>query len=96
MQIVTKNKKLEYGDFQTPLELCILVCQKLVKLNVNPDVILEPTCGVGNFIDAAAKSFKSAKHIIGVEANPCYLEQFDKRKKILPDIAINIKQADFF
>lgn len=37
--------KVEYGDFQTPIELAERVCQKLIELGVNPDVIIEPTCG---------------------------------------------------
>jgi hypothetical protein len=32
--------KVEYGDFQTPLELAELVCQKLVKLNINSNLIV--------------------------------------------------------
>jgi predicted ATP-grasp superfamily ATP-dependent carboligase len=31
-----RKTKLEYGDFQTPLELAEMVCRKLVELNVNP------------------------------------------------------------
>jgi hypothetical protein len=48
-----RKTKLEYGDFQTPLVLAEMVCRKLVELNVNPNTIIEPTCGVGNFIEAA-------------------------------------------
>ena len=28
--------KVEYGDFQTPLELAERVCQQLIELGVNP------------------------------------------------------------
>jgi len=56
--------RVEYGDFQTPLELAELVCQKLVNLNINPDLIIEPTCGVGNFIEASARYFHFAKKIL--------------------------------
>jgi Fe2+ transport system protein FeoA len=47
--------KVEYGDFQTPIELAERICQKLIELGVNPDTIVEPTCRVGNFIDASSR-----------------------------------------
>src|SRR6266545_2183182 len=43
----------EYGDFQTPLSLARAVCQKLFGLGYRPEVLIEPTCGKGNFIIAA-------------------------------------------
>ncbi|MGK7940256.1 MAG: SAM-dependent methyltransferase, partial [Crocosphaera sp.] len=49
MKKQSKNK-IEYGDFQTPLDLTDKICNKLVQLNVFPDIIVEPTCGVGNFL----------------------------------------------
>jgi hypothetical protein len=92
----TYQKKLEYGDFQTPLELALKVCQKLIELGVNPDVIIEPTCGLGNFIEAAAESFKSVNKIIGVEINPTYLQEFSSKNKIANDIRIDVRYADFY
>jgi hypothetical protein len=92
----TDKKKVEYGDFQTPLELSLKVCQKLVKLGVNPDVIIEPTCGVGNFIEAAAYSFPSAKKIIGVDINYSYLKQLQINNLTIDDKRIEIKHGNFF
>ncbi len=93
----TKHKaKVEYGDFQTPVELAMKVCQKLVELGVMPDVIIEPTCGVGNFIEAALDSFKSANKIFGIEINPDYLEEIKAKKKFIYDERIEIKYGDFF
>ena len=55
--IDTKQKyKIEYGDFQTPIELANQICHKLVELGVNPEIIIEPTCGIGNFIDASFRT----------------------------------------
>ncbi|MEP6542884.1 hypothetical protein NDI47_11965 [Microcoleus vaginatus GB1-A2] len=62
-----RKTKLEYGDFQTPLALAEMVCRKLIELNVNPRTIIEPTCGIGNFIQAAAHLFPSADKIIGLK-----------------------------
>jgi tRNA G46 methylase TrmB len=64
---ITPKSKVEYGDFQTPLELAKKICHKLLELKVNPNIIIEPTCGIGNFIQASAQLFPSANKIIGVE-----------------------------
>ena len=78
-----RQTKLEYGDFQTPLELAEMVCRKLVELDVNPRTIIEPTCGIGNFIQAAARLFPSADQIIGVEIiNQNYLKKVRLNKQL--------------
>lgn len=91
-----RKAKVEYGDFQTPLELAERVCQQLIELGVSPDIIIEPTCGVGNFIDAASRLFPSTNKIIGIEVNPNYLQEVKKKKYFLQDNRIEIKQGDFF
>jgi hypothetical protein len=88
--------KLEYGDFQTPPELAEMVCRKLIELDVNPKVIIEPTCGIGNFIEAAANSFPSASKIIGVEINQSYLREFTAKHQLLQDERCEVKHGDFF
>jgi hypothetical protein len=40
----TKHKtKIEYGDFQTPLDLAYKICHKIWGLGVKPSLIIEPT-----------------------------------------------------
>jgi hypothetical protein len=91
-----EKAKVEYGDFQTPLVLAEKVCQKLIELGVNPEIIVEPTCGLGNFIEAASNSFPSANKILGIEINSSYLEAIEKSKKFLYDDRIEIRCEDFF
>ncbi|XZN97527.1 MAG: class I SAM-dependent methyltransferase [Microcoleus sp.] len=91
-----RKTKLEYGDFQTPPPLAEMVCRKLVELNVNPSTIIEPTCGVGNFIQAAADWFPSAAKIIGVEINQNYLTEFRLNKQLFQDERCEIFHGDFF
>jgi hypothetical protein len=88
--------KLEYGDFQTPLELSERVCQKLIDLGVNPDVIVEPTCGVGNFIEAASSLFPATKKIVGVEINQTHLQEAKNKKNFIQDKRLELYHADFF
>jgi hypothetical protein len=93
---VINRRKVEYGDFQTPLELTQIVCQQLIDLGINPDIILESTCGIGNFIETAASVFPSAYKIIGVEINQDYLEQFKTKKIYRQNQKIELKHIDFF
>lgn len=90
------SKKVEFGDFQTPQSLALSVCKRLAELGFDPDVIIEPTCGIGSFVQAAASSFPSAT-ICGYEINASYLE------KLTCAISgtdysdrIHLAQADFF
>ncbi|MGQ4647902.1 SAM-dependent methyltransferase [Lyngbya aestuarii] len=87
---------MEYGDFQTPLELAEKICHKLLELNVSPDIIVEPTCGIGNFIQASAHSFQVASKIIGVEINKTYLQEIQKNNQLTQDQRIQVQQGDFF
>jgi hypothetical protein len=95
MQVGSKEK-VEYGDFQTPLELAEKVCHKLLYLNVNPDIIVEPTCGIGNFIQASAYSFQLVSKIIGIEINKTYLDNIYKNQEITKDKRIQVQEGDFF
>jgi hypothetical protein len=91
-----KKTKIEYGDFQTPLELAERVCKQLLQLNVNPDIILEPTCGVGNFIKAASSLFPEANKIIGIDINSQYLQEIKDDQQCSQDSRIVLQNKDFF
>lgn len=96
MRQAYSKAKVEYGDFQTPLELANKICGKLVDLGISPKIIIEPTCGIGNFIEASANSFKLAHKILGIEINSNYLQEIRINKNFLPDKRIQIQQGDFF
>ncbi|MGK7886298.1 MAG: SAM-dependent methyltransferase [Crocosphaera sp.] len=70
------NNKIEYGDFQTPLILTDKICQKLLELKVFPDLIIEPTCGIGNFLKSSNMYFKDLRKIIGIDINTNYIEEW--------------------
>ena len=67
--------KEEYGDWQTNMELALNVCRLLKAEGVNPKVIIEPTCGKGNFILAALQVFDSIEDIFGIEIHKPYLDE---------------------
>lgn len=90
------HHQIEYGDFQTPVELAEKICQKLAALGVNPDAVIEPTCGLGAFIEASARHFPSAKKIVGVEINPIHLQALHNRQRLFENGRVEIKSGDFF
>lgn len=96
MKNIKKKEKIEFGDFQTPIELTQIVTEKLINLNVKPDVIIEPTCGIGNFLIAASNNFKTVEQFIGIEINPVYIKQLQNNAFIKRESKITIQQKSFF
>ncbi len=77
LKLLNKKKKDEtpnqdLGDFQTPLDFTYKICQYLQNHNCNPEILLEPTCGEGNFIISALKIFPDIKRVFGVDLQPKY------------------------
>lgn len=72
---VAEHNAIEYGDFQTNESLAGRVCDLLTAEGYCPTVVVEPTCGQGNFIIAALKQFDSLQTIYGVEIYKPYLYQ---------------------
>ena len=74
--MIIKNKtmtKIEYGDYQTPLSFAQSVCAKLKNTyGLSPDVIFEPTFGMGNFIESAFSEFENIQTAYGVEIGKEY------------------------
>jgi hypothetical protein len=85
---------VEFGDFQTPIELALEATNLVKKLGISPKSILEPSCGRGAFVDAAARAFSDANRIVGVDINPAHL---DAAKRLQArDSRIEIGTANFF
>lgn len=62
----------EFGDFQTNQDFAEVVCRLLKRNGVNPSIVIEPTCGEGNFIIASLKNFENLKKVIGIEIQEKY------------------------
>lgn len=74
---MTGYNKKEFGDYQTPSNFTDEVCTYLKnKIKLNPTVIIEPTCGIGNFIKSCASEFNESK-LYGIELNKEYLDEID-------------------
>lgn len=71
--IVSEPDRAEYGDFQTNTELANKVAFHLTTKNVSPEIIIEPTCGKGNFIVASLRQFTDIKKVFGIEIYKPYV-----------------------
>lgn len=70
------NEKL--GDYQTPVYFTDQICEYLKnELKISPDVIIEPTCGIGNFLRSASKVFPK-KELFGIDIDKDKLNKVDK------------------
>jgi phospholipid N-methyltransferase len=89
--------KVEYGDFQTPIDLARQICSVLASQGNVPSAIVEPTCGAGNFLVAALDTFPNADKIIGIDINIDYVNILQQKVAAYNhDINKEIFQANFF
>lgn len=63
------QRRMEYGDFQTPTSLADEVCSLLSRVGVSPASIVEPTCGRGAFLLASERAFPRCKVVLGHDVN---------------------------
>ncbi|MDP1633766.1 MAG: hypothetical protein Q8L69_03670, partial [Gallionellaceae bacterium] len=64
---------------------------------MRPDAVIEPTCGVGAFVRAAAEAFPNAREIFGFEVNDTYLDTLRAMLSVVPGPdRIRLEHADFF
>jgi len=96
--MVKRNtKQVEFGDFQTPVQLAESVVQAVAAQGDTFRSIVEPTCGVGSFIVAALRQFESSTNVVGVEINPEYFKQAQSRVVgMQTQQQVDLRQADFF
>jgi hypothetical protein len=83
----------EFGDFQTPPELADIMLSIVKETHIAPDIIIEPTCGVGAVLLTAHAAFPAA-HVAGIEINKAYCDILSA--KINDKQHITIVNADIF
>lgn len=84
--------KREYGDYQTPIDFAEKVCHYLKDYrHIKPSAIVEPTCGVGNFLKSSL--LFEANEYYGIEINPKYCEIC---RDSINNGKVNIINSDFF
>jgi len=97
MRARRNSRKIELGDFQTPIGLSRRICDFLFAQGVRPSSILEPTCGEGSFLLSALGRFTSATKVIGIDINPDYVRQVENKLATRTDSGkVKVRQGDFF
>lgn len=71
--ILCEPDRTEYGDFQTNFNLANETTLFLKNKGVSPEIIIEPTCGKGNFIVASLQNFNQLQTIFGIEIYKPYV-----------------------
>jgi hypothetical protein len=71
--VVEEPDRTEYGDFQTNEMLANEATLFLTSKSISPRIIVEPTCGKGNFIIAALHNFSKLEKIFGIEIYKPYV-----------------------
>ncbi len=87
------SAKKEFGDFQTPLLLAREVISLVDSLIGMPARVVEPTAGLGAFLEAAEEKWGNGPAYNGYEINTSYVRDANSR---LSARGIIIKQQDFF
>jgi hypothetical protein len=86
----------QHGDFQTPPELAQVLCRGLAERGVEADLILEPTCGDGSFLIAAAQRYPRAR-ALGLELSD---EHLSRARAVVAAASlqgrVEVRQQDFF
>ncbi len=87
-------KQIEFGDFQTPNALAKQVIELLSHELPTPNIVIEPTCGLGNFIEEAYNEWNDECKYFGFEINNKYYEL--TKNKFSYANNIEIKLQNFF
>lgn len=96
MTSMKTKDRIEYGDFQTPDDLALAAIRRLFSLGIRARTIIEPTCGKGSFLSAAAELYPDADNLIGIDINEVNLNECRTRLSKRPDPRITLRRADFF
>lgn len=66
-------RRVEFGDFQTPMALAKQVVDLLRARSIAPRSVVEPTCGLGTFVEAALSGFDESVVVAAFDVNPEYV-----------------------
>ncbi len=81
------NGKKEFGDYQTPKLFAGTICNLLSKKYTSkPQIVIEPTCGVGNFLHESL-IFKASLYY-GIDINRDYCDSCRKTFTGFPNVTI--------
>jgi hypothetical protein len=91
----SRSQQIEFGDFQTPIELASRCCLLVRDQHVSADTIVEPTCGEGSFIAAAVKILHP-KRVMAYEIDSRHVQTARRRMESIGFGKCQVKRQDFF
>lgn len=91
---MTQKKQIEFGDFQTPLELASEISRFIRQCFPNPEIIIEPTCGSGNFLKACLSVWEKTCLYYGFDINKNYILNLKQSLKFKENCFLQVE--DFF
>lgn len=71
---MSKQTRAIFGDFQTPIELARAVVELALARETGFSAVVEPTCGVGNFLLAVSERLGPSVSYFGFDLNPSYVK----------------------
>ena len=90
------SPKKEYGDFQTPLSLARQVSKLMRQEETHVRTIVEPTCGIGAFLQAIAEDFGKSPNYWGFDLNAEYVMAANSALAQFGSLKATIQQRDFY
>jgi len=91
------EQRVEFGDFQTPVELALAVCRTIKKLGIFPRIVVEPTCGLGSFVEGALGEFGGLSHLRAYDINKDHVQATrNVIHKLETESSFVIERRDFF
>lgn len=73
--MIDERERIEFGDFQTPPLLARRVVDFLTSRGLKPRSVLEPTCGLGAFVEASLAAFTDSTTITAFDVNADYVQK---------------------
>jgi hypothetical protein len=90
------SPKKEFGDFQTPLPLARRAAALIKEDMSHVGTIVEPTCGVGTFLQATAELFGKSPKYWGFDVNADYVKAAGAALAQIGPPATTVQQCDFY
>ncbi|HSN74499.1 MAG TPA: N-6 DNA methylase [Anaerolineae bacterium] len=92
---MSKRVRAIFGDFQTPIDLAREVTALVLTAGDGFSSVVEPTCGAGSFLLAAAESLGPDAVYFGFDINPLHVEQC---QEAIRSVGVNarIEHRDFY
>ncbi len=90
------KQQATFGDFQTPLALARRIIALVGSEEADVSTVVEPTCGVGAFLRAAAEFFGNSRAYWGFDINPQHVQHAQTVLEEIGSTTARVEQRDFY